>query len=196
LRCPKNQYLLQNQTAMNTKNMNPERIKGSIIPVLLLTAMLIIPLQEIASNPPAKKLNISGTWVLNDSRSNFGEYGQMWASRKLVIVHKRKDLSIERSSSDMDGQLYTVQETYTIDGEECENPVMDESKKISTVSLSDDKSSLVIKSTLYLSFEGQEMQIGTVETYSLGEDGKSLVIDGTSSTDFGDMVVKFVYDLE
>ena len=181
---------------MKTQNMNRYGFERGIIPLLVLLAMLVLPLQEITSNPPAKKLNLSGTWILNDSKSDFGEYGQMWASKKLVIVHKKKNLSIERSSTDMNGQTYTVQESYTVDGEECENPIMEESKKISTVTISDDKSSLVIKSTMYLSFEGQDMEIGTVETMSLGEDGKTLVIDGTSSTDFGDMVVQFVYDLE
>ena len=40
------------------------------------------------------------------------------------------------------------------------------------------------------------MKINTIEIYSLEDDRKTLVIKNTSITDYGDMIVKFVYDLE
>ncbi len=180
---------------MKKAKINHHEFYRTIVPVII-ALLLVLPLQTANAAPPAKKLKLSGTWALNNSKSEFGEYGQMWASTKIIIVHKKKSLSLERTSTGQDGQAMTTTETYTIDGEECENIMFGESKKKSTVNLSEDKSSLIIKSTLYLEFDGQEMVIGTVETFSLEEDGKTLVIDGTSSTDFGDMTVKFVYDLK
>ena len=170
------------------------RLQKTILPVLVTLLLLVLPLQQGNSTPPAKKLKLSGTWTLNETKSEFGEYGRMWASNKLVIVHKGKTLTIERTSADPNGGEYKVMENYTLDGKETVNPIMEDSKKTSAVSMSEDKQSLIIKSVLDLVFDGQEMKIETIETFSLSEDGSSLVIDGVSMTDFGDMTVKFVYD--
>ena len=179
---------------MKKAKINHYALIRTIVPVFI-TLLLLLPLQTSNAAPPLKKLKLSGTWALNNSKSEFGEYGQMWASTKIVIVHKKKTLSLERTSTGQDGQAMTTMENYTMDGEECENIMFGESRKVSTVALSEDKSSLIIKSTMYLEFDGQEMVIKTDETFSLADDG-SMVIDGVSMTDFGDMTVKFVYDEE
>ena len=114
----------------------------------------------------------------------------------MVITQEENKLVLESTRTNRDGEERILKATYTFDGEECENTVFGENKKVSTVKLSDDKSSLIIKSTLYLEFDGQEMVIGTVENFSLADDGNTLVIDATSSSDFGDATVKFVYDLK
>jgi hypothetical protein len=77
---------------------------------------------------------------------------------------------------------------------ECENPIFEQSKKTSTVTWAEDKQSLTIKSTLDIEAEGQEMKIDTIEIFSLDDDGSTLVIKGTAITDYGDMVVEFIYD--
>ena len=180
---------------MKKVKINHHAFNRTIIP-FMIAFLLVLPVQTGNAAPPLKKLNLSGTWSLNNSKSEFGEFGQMWASTKIVVTHKKKDLSLERTSVGQDGQTMTMTETYTIDGVECENVIFGENKKVSTVNLTDDKSGLTIKSTLYLEFDGQEMVIGTVETFSLADDGKTLVIDATSSSDFGEATVKFVYDLQ
>jgi hypothetical protein len=141
---------------------------------------------------PMKKLNLSGTWVLSESKSDFGEYGRMWASDKLVIVHKGKNMSIERTGRTQAGDEFTIMENLTVDGKECVNQIFGESKKTSTVS--GDKQSLTVNSLLNLEFEGQAMDIKTIEIYSLDDGGKLLVVNGSSSSSYGDMTVKFVYD--
>jgi hypothetical protein len=164
--------------------------------ISLAFVMLTIPLLHSNSMPMGKKSNFSGTWILNEQKSDFGEYGRMMASDKLVIVHKGKKLTMERYATAPTGESYNYTENYTLDGKECVNPLFEESKKTSTVTVTEDKKGLIINSTLDLTFEGQNMKILTVETFNLEDGGKSLVIKATATTEYGDTAVSFVYDLE
>jgi hypothetical protein len=181
---------------MKTERNHSLRLKRTIIPVFVSLMLLTLPLLPCNSMPIARKAKFSGTWILNESKSDFGDYGRMWASNKLIIVQKWRKMSIERFSSGPTGEEYNVLENYTMDGEECENPIFEQMKKKSTVTWSEDKQSLIINSKLELEFEGQEMIMDTIETFSLEDDGKTLAITGTAMTDYGDMVVKFIYDLQ
>ena len=143
-----------------------------------------------------KKLNFSGAWILNETKSDFGEYGRMMASDKIIIVQKGKKLTMERFATSPTGESVNYKENYTIDAKECVNNISEEFKKTSTVVKSEDKKGLIINSTLDLAFEGNEMKILTVENYTLEDGGKSMLIKATASTDYGDMVVSFVYDLQ
>ena len=164
--------------------------------ILLVSLLFIIPLLTASTLPMGKKANFSGTWILNETKSDFGEYGRMMASDKLIIVQKGKKLSIERFSTAPSGEAYNYTENYSLDGKECVNSPSPEFKKTSTAVKSEDKKGLIINSTLDLSFEGQSMKILTVENITLGEGGKSLIIKSTASTDYGDTAVSFVYDLQ
>jgi hypothetical protein len=164
--------------------------------VALASFLLIVPLLTSSTLPAGKKANFSGTWILNETKSDFGEYGRMMASNKIVIVHKGKNLSMERFATSPEGESYNYIENYTLDGKECVNSPAPEFKKTSTAGKSEDKKGLVINSKIELSFEGMEMTIMTVENLSLQEDGKVMVIKSTASTDYGDMEVSMVYDLQ
>jgi hypothetical protein len=164
--------------------------------ISLAFLMLIVPLLPGNSMPMGKKSNFSGTWILNEQKSDFGEYGRMMASDKIVIVQKGKKLTMERYITTPTGEAYNYPENYTLDGKECINPLWEQSKKTSTVAWSEDKKSLTFTSLLELMFEGNEMKINTVEVYSLEDGGKSMVIKETASTEYGDTVVSFIYDLQ
>jgi hypothetical protein len=181
---------------MKIRKNHVTRLERKTILVLVSFLLFALPVLSANAMPSGKKLNLSGTWILNEQKSDFGEYGRMMASDKLIIVHKKKNLTFERFATAPTGEAYNYTENYTIDGKECVNPLFEESKKTSTVSRTEDKKGLVINSTLDLFFEGQEMKILTVENFTLEEGGKIMVIKATASTDYGDMTVKFVYDLE
>jgi hypothetical protein len=164
--------------------------------ISLASLLLILPLLTTSSMPMGKKSNFSGTWILNETKSDFGEYGRMMASDKIVIVQKGKKLTMERTATSPTGESGTYTENYTIDGKECINTISEEFKKTSTVTKTEDKKGLIINSTLDLSFEGNSMKILTIENYTLEDGGKSVVIKETASTDYGDTVVSLVYDLQ
>jgi len=181
---------------MKTEIIHQSVLKRTIIPVFLSLFFLALYMQPCNSMPLAKKAKFTGNWTLNESKSDFGEYGRYMAANKLVIIQKGKKLSIERFSTNPSGQDYNIMENYTLDGKECVNPFFAEFNKKSTVNWSDDKQTLTFNSILEFEWEGQEMKINTIEIYSLEDDRKTLVIKNTSITDYGDMIVKFVYDLE
>jgi hypothetical protein len=180
---------------MKTQCINQE-MKRILIPVSLSLLLLILPLAPGHSMPMGKKSNFSGTWVLNEQKSELGEYGRMMASNKLVILQKGKKMTMERFGTAPTGEEYSYKENYTLDGKECIIPLFEQSKKTATAVLSKDKKILTIKSLMELSFEGNEMKINTVEEFNIGDGGKTLIIKETASTDYGDMVVTIVYDLQ
>ena len=180
---------------MKTKRINPE-LKRILIPVFVSLLLLILPFASGHSMPVGKKVNLSGTWILNEQKSDLGEYGRMMASEKIIILQKGKNFKMDRYSTAPTGEPYNYTENYTLDGEECINKLENIWTKKSTVVWTDKKSSLTVTSDLNLSFEGNEMNIKSVEIMSLQDGGKSMVIKSTSSTDYGDMVITIVYDLQ
>src|SRR4030042_6108679 len=107
--------------------------------ISLAFLMLIVPLLPGNSMPMGKKSNFSGTWILNEQKSDFGEYGRMMASNKIIIVQKGKKLTMERYATTPSGESGNYTENYTIDGKECVNNISEEFKKTSTVTKSEDK---------------------------------------------------------
>lgn len=175
--------------------LNPE-LKRILIPVSLSFLLLVLPLAPGHSMPMGKKSNFSGTWVLNEQKSDLGEYGRMMASNKLVILQKGKKMSMERFGTAPTGEEYSYIENYTLDGKECIIPLFEQSKKTATAVLSKDKKTLTMKALMELMLEGNEMKINTVEVCNLEDGGKSLIIKETASTDYGDMTITIVYDLQ
>lgn len=165
-----------------------------LIPVALL--VLALPLLLANSLPSGKKLNCSGTWILNEQKSDFGEYGRMMASDKMIIVQKGKKLTMEKFGTAPTGESYNYTENYTLDGKECFNQILDIIKKTSIVTWTDKKSSLTINTDQVINWEGNEMKMKTIEIISLEDGGKSLIIKSTTSTEYGDMAVSFIYDKE
>jgi hypothetical protein len=175
--------------------LNPE-LKRILIPVSVSLLLLLLPLIPGHSMPMGKKSNFSGTWILNEQKSELGEYGRMMASNKLVILQKGKKMSMERFGAAPSGEEYSYTENYTLDGKECIIPLFEQSKKTATAVLSKDKKELTIKALMELSFEENNMKINTVEVFNLQDGGKALIIKETASSDYGDMTVTIVYDLQ
>jgi hypothetical protein len=171
-------------------------LKRNLTPALIFFLLLEFPIMPCNSTPKGKKPNFSGTWVLNESKSEFGEYGHYWAPSKLIIAQKRKKLAIERFAPGPSGKEMDFKGNYTMDGKECENVIFEQSKSKSTVNWSEDNKNLTINSTMNVQVQGQDMEIKSVEIYSLEKDAKSLVIKSTSSTPYGDFSVTFVFDME
>lgn len=181
---------------MNTHKKLFSGLKRTIIPVLVSFIILVSHTVPCNSMPAGKKLNLSGTWILNEQKSELGEYGRMIALNKLVILQKGKKMSMERFGTAPTGEEYSYTENYTLDGQECVIPVNEQFKKTANAVLSKDKTNLTIKALVELAFEGNEMKINTIEVFTLEDGGKTLVIKETASSDYGDIIVTIVYDLQ
>jgi hypothetical protein len=133
------------------------------------------------------QVDLSGSWKLNNSKSKLGEQFSM-APKEIILVQKGNDLSVERHS-EWQGQEFTTNDKFTLDGKECVNAGMMDTQKKSTAVWDADKKSLKITSKIPMQ-DGGEFSI--TEVYKM--DGGNMVIEMNSTSSFGDMAETQVYD--
>jgi hypothetical protein len=133
------------------------------------------------------QVDFSGSWKINSSKSKLGEQFSM-APKEIIVVQKGNDLSVERHS-EWQGQEFTTNDKFTLDGKECVNAGMMDTQKKSTAVWATDKKSLKIISKIPMQ-DGGEFSL--TEVYKM--DGVNMVIEMSSSSSFGDMSETQVYD--
>lgn len=152
----------------------------------LFAVLFMIPSGAFAQNP----VNFSGTWALNESKSNLGEGGSRMVSQKIVIVQDAATLSLARTFTTQDGDR-EMKESYTLDGKESVNPIFNTSKK-SIAKWSDDKKTLTVSSVMVFEANGENIEIKTTEVYTLA--GSVLTINSTSVSSRGERKGTLIYD--
>lgn len=176
----------------NQKKLN-RKLSGLGIPFfsMLLTGIFILT----SSVTSAQKVDFSGSWTYNETKSVIGgEGGPRGAAVKMTIKQDGKNLSMEKTTRRQSGEENVSTENYTLDGKECENPTYGDRIKKSTASWSEDKKSLTITSKMVFERDGQQMEINTTEIFTLSSDKKNLSIDYTSKSTRGERKNTFVYD--
>lgn len=149
--------------------------------------VFVISLAIIASSVYSQKVNLSGTWKLNESKSELGDQFSL-APNTIVLKHEKKSLEVEKQGS-MQGTEYTSNDILTLDGEECENPGFMDSVKKSTAVW--DKKTKVLKIISKIPMEdGTDVDI----TEEMTMDGENLILESTASSSYGDLVERFVFD--
>jgi hypothetical protein len=155
-------------------------------------AMAAFAFMSIAATP-ADKANFSGSWKLNEQKSDLGQYGGRMTARTLKLEQKDDGLSIERVTN-FNGEDRTSTEKLSFDGKENENTVFGTTKKKSTAKWSDDGQTLTVNSVIVFERDGQSMEIKSTETWKLINDGQNLSFESTSTSQMGTNTVKAVYD--
>jgi hypothetical protein len=131
--------------------------------------------------------DFSGSWKLNSSKSKLGDQFSM-APKEIIIVQKGNDMSVERHS-EWQGQEFTINDKFTLDGKECINAGFMDTQKKSTAIWSADKTSLTITSKIPMQDGGD---FSVTEVYKMN--GGNMVIESSASSSFGDMSETQVYD--
>lgn len=137
--------------------------------------------------------NFSGTWKLNLSKSNPGDYGPS-ARNEVIAQDGSKFTDKVTSTTQMGENDYTL--TFTADGKKVTIPPDSPEANMGNLTLKDltatmDGSSLVLMEDL--SYQGQ-VDIAAQLTYSLSPDGKTLTIADRASTSMGDFDTSLVFD--
>lgn len=162
--------------------------KNSGLTLAILSVMLILPTSLFS------QVNFSGTWTLNQTKSNLGEgMGGRMAAKSLTIVQQANDLTVDRTQDSRDGEEMKTTSKYTLDGKECANTGIMNSKLKSTVTWSADKATLSFANTMVFDRDGDPMEIKSTEAWKL-TDAKTLSIASQSTTPMGDTSVTLVYD--
>jgi len=173
----------------NFKNSDQGLMK-KIKPFVLVGLVLLFTARLSAQSGA---INFSGTWALNESKSNFGDSPFRMAASILTVKQEGNNLSTERTVNSPDGQEMKMTGKYTMDGKECENAGFMDSKTKSTVKWSADGKSITIASSTIFNMNGENMEMKGTEIWMLDGD-KTLKIETTNTMPDGDMKTSLVYD--
>lgn len=166
-------------------------MKKSLLKHILF--FLVAPAILFAFTSKPDPVNFSGDWKLNADKSDLGQFAE-WATRTIKADQKADAISISRTAPSFEGGDRTTVEVVTFDGKEVETTLWGNSKKKSAAKWSEDGQALTTKYTLYLDFNGQMTEITGTEVWTLTDGGKTLVAQNNSSSSFGDLATKSVYE--
>ena len=131
------------------------------------------------------KPNFTGTWKINAAKSDFGPMPQPDKMER-TITHDDPSLKYTTVQTTPNGEV-TSDATYKTDGSDTTNKVRGMDVKGNAKWAGD---ALTISSKR----EFQGMEITQVESWTLAEGGKQLVINNKVNTPQGDFDLKFVFD--
>jgi hypothetical protein len=137
--------------------------------------------------------NFSGTWTLNEGKSELGQFGARGAASKIVIDQKADAITLTRTVQGFDGVVSDASETLT-EGKESESTVFNTAKRKSILKWAADGNTFTINATTVFERNGQSFELKGVETWGLSADGKTLTLQNSVSTAQGDFATKGVYD--
>ena len=141
----------------------------------------------------AQKTNYSGSWTLNEGKSNLGE-NRFRASLKITAAQEANALNLERLSKGRNDEDRVTKEKYTLDGSECENTVFQNVVRKSKATWSADGKILTINSVMTFERDGEKTEMKSSEVWGISTDGKTLTIESTMNTPNGEMKQTRVYD--
>ncbi len=153
-----------------------------------LITMFLMPVILSAQDKP----DFSGTWVLNESKSKFGEEGSRGGASQMVVTQQDNSITIVRTSQSRSGDNMTNTEKLTLDGQEVDNSTGNRTRK-SKASWSSDGNSLNISSHMEFERNGDTMSLDVTEVWKL-QDPKTLEVDYTSKSSRGERQRTYVYD--
>ncbi len=138
--------------------------------------------------------NFSGSWGLNESKSNFGDSQFRFAATTLVVTQEGNNLSVEGTMPGMDGGEMKTSNKYTLDAKTCENTGFMDMVRKSVVIWSEDKTSFTIASSMTFDMDGESREMKSSETWKLAEEGKVLLLESSFPTPDGEMKITAAYD--
>lgn len=145
------------------------------------------------ANSFAQKADFSGTWTLNDSKSDLGD-SQFRGAFKIAATQEANSLDLVRLSKGRNDEDRTSVEKYALDGFESQNTGFMNSVKKSKASWSADGKVLTINSVMTFERDGEKREFASSEVWSLSPNGKNLTIMSSFNTQNGEFKQIRVYD--
>lgn len=157
--------------------------------------LLAAPLLLCSTVLFAQKPDFSGTWVLNEGKSDMGQFGNI-VPPKISAIQKADSLTAIKTNKSFDGSSETLStETLSFDGKQIESTVPpNDGKRKASAKWSDDGSQLTITYTLQLNFNGEAFEVTGTEVWALADGGKTLTLTSKSNSSFGENTFKGVYE--
>ena len=158
-----------------------------------ISFFLLAPIFLFAFVAKPDHANFSGEWKLNEGKSDLGQFAN-FAIRTIKANQTNDSIQIARTAPSFNGGDATTNETLTFDGKQSESSLFGNSKKKASAAWSDDGQALTITYTLSLDFNGQTTEVSGKEKWTLSDGGKTLTLENNSSSSFGDLSTKSVYE--
>lgn len=175
---------------LSIKKFYMNNVAKKISTLLILPAFLV----SFINNVKADRANFSGSWSLNEGKSEMGQFANI-VPRKIKVEQKADSITISKTSTGFDGNEFTVTETLSFDGKETQTTTPPGSSvRKASAKWSADGQTLTITYNLMLDFNGQQTEIKGTETWALSSDGKALSTQNSSSSSFGENPYKGVYE--
>ena len=160
-----------------------------------LFAAVIVSAALVSFSTKAERANFSGSWALNEGKSDFGERGARFATKAIKAEQKSDAITISRTTpSFQGGDDVTTTETLGFDGKEVQGTGFGGAVKKSTLKWASDEQSFVITSTTTGERNGQTFTFNSTETWTLGDGGKSLNVTAVRTSQQGEVTTKAAYD--
>ena len=159
------------------------------LPAILIAAAFLFSFTTVAD-----KTNFSGSWKLNEGKSELGEFAR-FVTRKIKVEQKEDAITISKTSPSFNGDEVTTNETLTYDGKTSETTVFGNSKKKSTAKWSDDGKTLTVSYSIAFERNGQTFDITGTETWSMTDEGKLSLLN-VSTSQQGERKTTAIYDKE
>jgi hypothetical protein len=140
----------------------------------------------------ADRVNFSGDWKLDESKSELGDFGGRVAL-SLKAEQKENEITITRTTPGFNGgDPVTTTVTLTYDGKVTESEGFGGAKRKSTAKWSEDGQTLTVNSTIVFERDGQTSEFKSTETWTMTKDGFLSVVTNSNSPR-GESTTKAIY---
>ncbi len=163
-------------------------MKKYLSPLLLLATIFLFSFHHLPD-----RSNFSVTCKLNEGKSDLGNFAR-FATRTIKVDQQTDSISIARTAPSFSGDDFTSNENLKFDGTQGTSNLYGNSTKTASAKWSDDGQTFMISYKLMLDFNGQTTEVNGTETWTLTDGGKTLNIQNSSSSSFGDRTTKSVFD--
>ncbi|HEY2722358.1 MAG TPA: hypothetical protein VGI82_11565 [Chitinophagaceae bacterium] len=154
---------------------------------------LVIPVLFFSFTKLPDHANFSGDWKLNEGKSDLGQMAN-YEPRTIKVTQTNDSITITKVAPGFSGDDVTTTETLSYDGKETKSTIFGTSTRTASSKWSDDGQTLTLTYDLMLDFNGQQTEVKGTETWTLADGGKTLVSQNNSSSSFGDIQAKGIYE--
>ncbi|NQT24250.1 hypothetical protein HQ585_02735 [candidate division KSB1 bacterium] len=145
----------------------------------------MLPIEE-------KTINLSGTWILDEDKSVFDDWGAGNLPYKMKIAQSGDDLTIEKSFIVEWGDDRVTEEKFTLDGTGVESTFWN-SPQITTATWSENGDLLTIEAKVTFTRGENTSEMVTTELWGMKEKGNTLSIEQSSKSFRGDRQITMIY---
>ncbi|MBI5008563.1 MAG: hypothetical protein HZB98_02700 [Bacteroidia bacterium] len=166
-------------------------IKRSFFLKALSLIFILIVTGPSFLNAQTGKINFSGSWAINEEKSNLGD-GPRMGGGDFTAKQEGNLLTVERTFTNRDGKSMTSIMKYTLDGKESLNTSQRGDSK-SVANWSADGNTLTISTSRTFNMNGETRDMKSVELWTM-TDPKTIKIQSTMTTPNGERKLTMVYD--